>query len=130
MWVQGKVQELIQDVLEEELTEFLGRQKSERIGTVVDERAGHRNGYGKPRWMALMSRRIHLRMPWVRGSDEAFESRILPLFKRRSREVGGILPELYLHGLAKGDFELAWCGLLSEDAPLSGSSIQRLKAKW
>jgi transposase-like protein len=41
-----------------------------------------------------------------------------------------MLPELYLHGLAKGDFELALRGLLGEGAPLSASSIDRLKAKW
>jgi len=35
-----------------------------------------------------------------------------------------------LHGLAKGDFELALRGLLGEGAPLSASSIERLKAKW
>jgi hypothetical protein len=40
------------------------------------------------------------------------------------------LPELYLHGLAKGDFELALRGLLGEGAALSPASIQRLKAKW
>ena len=41
-----------------------------------------------------------------------------------------MLHELYLHGLAKGDFELALRGLLGSGAPLSPASIQRLKAKW
>ena len=41
-----------------------------------------------------------------------------------------MLPELYLHGLAKGDFELALRGLLGDGAPLSRSSIERLKASW
>ena len=41
-----------------------------------------------------------------------------------------MLPELYLHGLAKGDFELALRGLLGDGAPLSATSIERLKAKW
>jgi len=40
------------------------------------------------------------------------------------------LPELYLHGVAQGDFELALRGLLGEGAPLSGASIARLKGKW
>ena len=40
-----------------------------------------------------------------------------------------MLPELYAW-LAKGDFELALRGLLGEGAPLSASSIDRLKAKW
>ena len=41
-----------------------------------------------------------------------------------------MLPELYLHGLAKGDFELALRRLLGDGAPLSRSSIERLKASW
>lgn len=44
--------------------------------------------------------------------------------------MGQLLPELYLHGLSKGDFDLALRGLLGEGAPLSASSIERLKAKW
>ena len=40
------------------------------------------------------------------------------------------MPQLYLHGLAHGDFELALRGLLGDGAPLSASSIERLRAKW
>lgn len=73
---------------------------------------------------------VEIRRPRVRNLDERFESKILPMFKRQSREVRGIIPELYLHGLASGDFELALRGLLGEGAPLSASSLQRLKEKW
>jgi transposase-like protein len=66
----------------------------------------------------------------VRDTEEQFESKIIPFFKRRSKEVGQLLPELYLHGLATGDFDLSLRGLLGEGAPLSASSIVRLKAKW
>jgi hypothetical protein len=66
----------------------------------------------------------------VRGLEERFESRVLPLFARRTEEVGALLPELYLHGLAQGDFELALRGLLGDGAPLSPSSIARLRAQW
>jgi putative transposase len=127
--VRMRVQELIQDILEEEITEFLGRRKSERIRKKVDTCRGYRNGYGKPRRLALMNGTIRIRRPRVRSTDE-FESKVLPLFKRSSKELAEALPELYLHGLAKGDFELALRGLLGEGAALSPASIQRLKAKW
>ena len=39
------------------------------------------------------------------------------------------MPELYLHGLSQGDFELALRGLLGAGAPLSPSSIARLRDK-
>jgi len=55
---------------------------------------------------------------------------VLPLFKRQTKEVGELLPQLYLHGLALGDFELALRGLLGDGAPLSPASLLRLKAQW
>ena len=128
-WVRLKVQAFVQDVLEEEVTEMLGRGKHQRR-EMVDGKAGYRNGYGKYRNLSLKTGTIVVRRPRVRDLEGHFESRILPLFCRRSRQMGELLPELYLHGLAKGDFELALRGLLGEGAPLSASSIQRLKAKW
>ena len=40
------------------------------------------------------------------------------------------MPDLYLHGLAEGDFDLALRGLLGEDAPVSASTVARLKDRW
>lgn len=126
--VRIKVQSFVQEIVEEEITEFLGRRKSERIKG-IDAPKAYRNGHGKPRKLALMSGTISIRRPRLRGA-EGFESKVLPLFVRRTKEVGDLLPELYLHGLAKGDFDLAMRGLLGEGAPLSSASIERLKAKW
>jgi transposase-like protein len=127
--VRAKAQEFIQGLLEEEVTELLGRGKSERRA-VVDAPAGYRNGHGKPRRLTLGSGTITVRRPRVRDLEERFESRILPLFVRRSREVNDLIPELYLHGLAEGDFDLALRGLLGEEAPVSASTVARLKTKW
>lgn len=128
-WVRLKVQGLIQDLLEEEVEALLGRSRHQRR-KAVDAVPGYRNGYGKPRRISMQTGTVTVKRPRVRNLDERFESRILPLFKRRTKEVGSLLPELYLHGLAKGDFELALRGLLGDGAPLSPSSIQRLKGKW
>jgi transposase-like protein len=127
--VRLRAQEYIQDILEEEVEAFLGRKKSERL-KMVDGTCGYRNGYGKPKKFTMMNGTITVWRPRVRGTEERFESKIIPFFKRQSKEVGQMLPELYLHGLAKGDFDLALRGLLGEGAPLSASSIERLKAKW
>ena len=127
-WVRGWVQDLLQRILEEEVTEALGRTRYARRSAV--DAPGSRNGYGKPRRLALMSGPIEVRRPRIRGLEERFESRILPLFQRRTQEVTRLLPELYLHGLSQGDFELALRGLLGDGAPLSPSSIARLRATW
>jgi putative transposase len=128
-WARGKVQDLIQTLLEEEITELLGRGRSQRREG-VDSPAGYRNGYGKERNLTLSWGTVTLRRPRVRGLEERFESRVLPLFARRTQEVNQLIPELYLHGLAQGDFDLALRGLLGEEAPISASTVARLKESW
>src|SRR4029450_1910977 len=128
-FVREHVQQFIQALLEEEVTELLGRTKSARKET-VDAAPGYRNGYGKPRRLTLTNGTITVRRPRVRNLNERFVSRVLPLFKRQTKEVGELLPQLYLHGLALGDFELALRGLLGEGAPLSPASLLRLKTQW
>lgn len=92
---------------------LLGRPKSARRAA-VDAPTGARNGYGKPRQLALSFGTITVGRPRVRDLAERFISRVLPLFKRRTEQVGELLPQLYLHGLALGDFEKALRGLLGE----------------
>ena len=127
-WVREKAREFIQTLLEEEVTELLGREKSERKS--ADDPPGYRNGYGKERKLTLGCGTISLQRPRVRGLEERFESQVLPMFAKRARDVNELLPELYLHGLSLGDFDLALRGLLGEDAPVSASTIARLKEKW
>jgi transposase-like protein len=128
-YARGKIRDHLQDLLEQEVSEWLGREKSERKAHRL-EQAGYRNGYGKTRRFAMSVGTIEIRRPRVRNLDERFESRILPMFKRQSEAVRALIPELYLHGLASGDFELALRELLGDGAPLSASSLQRLKEKW
>jgi transposase-like protein len=131
-WARGQIQAQLQHLLEEEVTTFLGRARHERRDTVspIDPPPGNRNGYGKPRTFSMLSGTVTVRRPRIRDLADRFESKVLPLFTRRTQEVSTLLPELYLHGLSSGDFELALRGLLGEGAPLSARSIQRLKARF
>ncbi len=127
--VRMKVREFIQALLEEEITELLGRSKSERR-KALDSPQAYRNGYGKGRKLTLGCGTITVHRPRVRGLEERFESRVLPLFIRRSKGVDQLIPQLYLHGLAQGDFELALRGLLGKEAPISASTVARLTERW
>ena len=124
-WVREQIQFYVQELLEDEVTQLLGRRKNERRRE-VDASGGYRNGYGKERRLTMSCGTIKLRRPRVRDLEERFESRVLPLFAKRTREVRDLIPELYLHGLAEGDFDLALRGLLGEEAPLSPSTVARL----
>lgn len=126
-WTRGRIQEWMQQMLVDEVTEFLGRAKHQRRGV---DKQGYRNGYGKPRRLTMRSGTITVRRPRVRDLDERFASRLLPLFARRTKEVRDLLPDLYLHGLASGDFELALSGLLGDQAALSASTVARVKERW
>ena len=98
-FARTQVQGFIQHLLEDEVTELLGRAKSARRAP-LDASAGARNGQGKPRQLALMNGTITVRRP-----------------------------DRYLHGLALGDFELALRGLLGDAAPLSASALVRLRRR-
>lgn len=119
-------------VLEAEVTEFLGRQRYERAPSEGADfgRAGYRNGHGKTRRVTLGTGTVTVRAPRVRQTSEPFASQVLPSYQRRSRAVQELIPELYVQGLATGDFEPALRGLLGETASLSPSTVVRLKAQW
>ena len=81
------VQRLLQQLLEEEVEHALGRRRYERREG-VDAAPGYRNGVGKPRRLSMSGGTITVHRPRVRGRESRFESRLLPLFKRRTEEVG------------------------------------------
>jgi len=117
---------LLVSSLEAEVTEFLGRQRYER----KELSPGYRNGYGKQRRVTLGTGTVTVRAPRVRDSEERFGSQVLPSYQRRSQAVKELIPELYVQGLATGDFEPALRGLLGERASLSPSTVVRLKQHW
>jgi hypothetical protein len=72
----------IQRLFEEEIDELLGRENS--VLREPGSQLLYRNGYGKPRQLALSNGTVTVRRPRVRGLEERFESRVLPFFKRRT----------------------------------------------
>ena len=114
------------DALEYEVEEFLGRKRYERSGELI----GYRNWYGKQRKVAMGSGTVGIRAPRVRNNEEPYSSQVLKGYQRQSDGIKEMIPELYLHGLATGDFEMALRGFLGDGASLSPASVVRLKEKW
>jgi len=117
---------MLKDALEYEVEEFLGRKRYERS----EELVGYRNGYGKKRRVAMGSGTVGIRAPRLRDTEEPFSSQVLKRYQRQSEGIKETIPELYLHGLATGDFEMALRGFLGDGASLSAASVVRLKEKW
>src|SRR5437667_12004025 len=103
-FAREKIRQHLQDLLEQEVTEWLGREKSERRGN-AKEQPGYRNGYGKRRRFTLSLGTIEIRRPRVRNLDERYESRELRWVKRQTKQVRDLIHELYPDGLDGGDVE-------------------------
>ncbi|MGE5306086.1 MAG: transposase [Alphaproteobacteria bacterium] len=102
-FARARIREHLQDLLEQEVTEWLGREKSERKRSVL-EHPGYRNGYGKARRFTMSMGTVEIRRPRVRNLDERFVSKVLPMFQRHSKQVRELIPELYLHWVGERGF--------------------------
>jgi hypothetical protein len=63
-WLRTQGQGFIQQILDEEVSVFLARSKSQRRTPISG--GGYRTGYGKPRQLALSCGTITVRRPRVR----------------------------------------------------------------
>lgn len=121
---------MLERALAAEVDEFLGRPRYER--RLLAEH-GYRNGYGRPRPVAIGTWPVEVRPPRIRDlPDDAppFHSAILPRRRMLSAETQRLFARLYLEGLSSGDFEPTFRELLGEYATLSSSTILRLKEEW
>lgn len=93
-----------------------------------------RNGYHKPRTIAVGSGMIEAIVPRTRnrdGSDLGFTSSILPPYMRRSPKIDEVIPLLYLRGLSTGDIYPALKELLGEKVSgLSAASVSKMNTVW
>jgi putative transposase len=116
---------LIQQALQEELTAFVGREHYEHHE--AGQAKCYRNGYGRRRKLTVGSGIIPVQVPRLR---EPFESQIVRRYQRMSDQMQELVPQLYLHGLSTGDFRQCFDAVVGPEAPLSASSIVRLKQGW
>jgi len=77
----------------------LGRERYEHQATAQDKH--YRNGYGRARKVTIASGTMPLRVPRLR---EPYESQIVRRYQRMSGQMQALVPQLYLRGLATGDF--------------------------
>jgi transposase-like protein len=118
-------QRMVQQALEAEVTEYLGRRPYERH---VDETQKHyRNGLAKKRHLTAGCGSFGIRVPRLR---EQYTSAIVDRYQRFSPQMTALIPQLYLHGLASGDFQQCFGTFLGSEAPLSETSILRQKQQW
>lgn len=124
-------QRLLAEMLEVEVDEFLQRVRYQRGQTF----RGYRNGHAPERTIGTGMGQLKVKMPRVSHvptevAAKGFESQIVGRYQRTSETTQRLLARLYLEGLSTGDFEPVFRALLGETAPLSATSITRLKSEW
>jgi putative transposase len=94
---------ILQQALEDEVTEFLGRRRYER----AEETVSHRNGY-EPRTVKTTAGPMRLERPRVRDASKlGFESRVLGKGVARTHALESLVISGFLRGLSTRDIEAA-----------------------
>jgi transposase-like protein len=113
---------ILQESLEEEVTDFLGRPRYERANEPA--RKGYRNGYAD-KTVRTTEGRLQLRRPRVRDTEEPFASAVIERVEALEERLKEMALEMYVRGLSTRDIEET---LTDEEgkALLSRSSVSRL----
>ena len=124
-FLRARVRELIEDVLQEEVTATIGRARSARTG----ERHGYRHG-SRPRSLTLTAGTVAITVPRARlrhpdGSWTEWQSALLPRYRRMSAAVEEAVVRTYLAGSNTRRIRAALAPLLGA-SPLSKSAVSRL----
>ena len=113
---------ILQTALEAEVTEFLGRERYARSDRA---RPGSRNGYSDVT-VKTTAGPVTLARPKLRGTDEAFASRLLGKGVTRSNALESLTIAGYVRGLSTRDVEACLADALGEQAALSKSTVSRI----
>ena len=99
-------QHLGQEMLEQEVTDYLGRGHYERREE-SNENRGYRNGY-RPARMDTAEGRVQLQVPQVRESAEPYRSTLVDFLRGNSDVLERLAVEMYTRGLSTRDIEDAF----------------------
>ena len=129
--IRQGARDLIAQAIQAELNQLL--EKFDHL-TEDGKRAVIRNGYLPERTIQTGIGDVEVRVPKVRdrsGGGIKFNSKLIPPYLRRAKNIEELLPWLYLKGISTGDFSEALEALLGPQARgLSTATIGRLKKLW
>ncbi len=93
---------VLQQLMEEEVTDYLGRGHYKRGGSA--KRRGYRNGY-EPLHIKTAEGKIDVFHPQVRGTDSPFHSKLAAFCRGNSEILERLAVEMYARGLSTRDIE-------------------------
>lgn len=120
-FVKLAAQLVAQEALEQELTDFLGRERYERDA----EPKGYRNGY-KPGRMRSAEGEIELAVPQVRDTNQPYQSKLMAFFKGNTDVLDYLVLQMYTRGLSTRDVEDAFRDPVTGEALLGRTAISEI----
>lgn len=120
-FIRLAAQQIVQQVLEQEVTDYLGRERYERQPEVK----GYRNGY-KPGRIRSAEGEIPLQVPQVRGTNDDYHSKLLEFLRGNSDVLEYLVTQMYSRGLSTRDVEEAFRDPLTGELLLSRSAVSEI----
>ena len=119
---RAAVRLVFQTALENEVTEFFGR---ERYARGEREQVGSRNGYS-PMTIKTTAGEVTLQRPKTRGTEVAFASRLLGTGVTRTNALESLVIAGFVRGLSVRDVEASLADALGPESTVSKSTVSRI----
>jgi transposase-like protein len=113
---------VLQQALEAEVSDFLGRERYERRR---EEQRGYRNGY-EARHLRSAEGEMGVQAPQVRDSEQPYRSRLLEFLRGHSEVLDYLVVQMYSRRLSTRDIEEALRDPLTGETLLSKSAVSEL----
>ena len=100
--IRLSTEKVLQEFLEEEQTEYLGRERYERD----ESTRGRRNGY-EERTLCSAEGTMKVQVPQIRDTEHPYRSKLWSSLKKKSEVLEQIVTEMWVRGLSVRDVEQA-----------------------
>jgi putative transposase len=114
---------LVQQALEQEQEDFLGRSHYERRSK--EARRGYRNGYEEA-GLATAEGEVAVRVPQVRGTSTPYRSRLMEFLSGNSEALERLVVEMYARGLSTRDVEECFRDETTGELMISRSAVSEI----
>jgi transposase-like protein len=119
---------LVQQALEQEQEDFLGRARYERRGSegIGDDRPTcYRNGYEQGR-LKTAEGEVGVKVPQVRGASAPYRSRLMEFLGGNSEALERLVVEMYARGLSTRDVEECFRDETTGELMISRSAVSEI----
>lgn len=116
---------LLQQALEQEQEDFLGRGRYERRSDKQQAGRGYRNGY-EDAALATAEGEVSVRVPQVRGAHSPYRSRLMEFLEGNSESLERLVTEMYARGLSTRDVEECFRDKVTGELMISRSAVSEI----